>query len=604
MIIIIMYGCRSTPEARSDMEKKNVILIALVVILAIVIIANVVIALVVNNTDDGALTDADRLNKYLSKQGFGDMPLTSRSETESYLRKSGFSKKASEEDYTEYYRKTISDNQASVIVIKDFESEDKAKAYYELCTDDATGKLFKSEDAFVYEERSAGVKTSGSFLLKGSSVYSTKYYVKDSSISTIRNLSATTYDRGGIAEYLVKHGYVLIESTDEYDVYNKDYGEYLPNVSEITVYKDKEEDYYNELKYASASYKMSEYPDFNIVGNVSRDKLFVDLGGNGCALISSVTENVVISEEIGFNRTSTDILKWLGLNDFSANSVEAVKEYAVRKGCTLDNSYTETDGRVVSIYSDTFEGLYTFSADDGMSEFLSGYGGENVLSSREAEIAEYDSASSAESALNAITLCADETRYEVTLNGKSAIYREYIDDNDDYVNGELIFTVDNAVVSLKYKTLSAERADLMRSVSGVDNLDYTKDGFVASLGSGFSVVETTREYLTDGGSTCSLDVKAAQAVSSSTLEVIAVYLEDSSAADELYADIIAAYKDYVEASSLFDSINASERNSYYYIKGADVEPELFAMHVKDGSEHVILLMGYITGVQDILSGVL
>ncbi len=595
------------------MEKKNVLYIALAVILIIVVVANVVIALVVNNADDGAVTDADRLEKYLSRQGFGDMPLTSVADAESYLRRGDFSKKSTdEEDVTEYFRKTLSGDKASVIVIKNFDSDEAADSYYGECVESAPGSLFRTNGAFVYEEQSAGVKTSGSFLLRGNTVYSTMYYVKDSAISTIRNLSAASYDRAGIAEYLIKHGYEVVESTDDYDVYNKDYGEYLSARSRVTVYKNKGEDFYNELKYASASYKLSDYPDFSVVGNIARDRLFLNLGGNGCALISSASENVVIKEETESDKTASEYLTRLGTGDFLSDgayeSVEKVKEYALKKGCILDSTYTDSDGKTVSLYSDSFAGLYTFPSDDDMSEFLAGYAGENVLSSREAEIIEYDSEEAAAAAISGMTVGADETLLETSVNGKVALYIEYMDANDDYVNGELVFAIGNATISLRYKTASAERAELMRSVSGVENLDYTRDGFVASLGNGFSASERRAEYVKDSLDACSVEVIEASATVGATLKLTAFYTEDSDVAEELFGDVRAAYEEYLETSASYDvRLAEKSRNSYYYVKGSDgdgVEPELFVMHVKDGSKHVILLIGYVTDISDVASAVL
>lgn len=584
------------------MEKKNVTLIALVVILAIVIIANVVIALVFNGADNGDVTDAERLERHLSRQGFTNMPLTSLSETEAYLRKNGFSKKLSEDNVTEYYRTTVSNSQASVIVIQNFDSEEEALAYYEEHVEQSTGSLFNKDGSFVYEEQSAGVKTAGSFLLRGDTVYSTRYYVRDSSISTIRNLRATSYGREEVVEYLLKHGYVLTDSADDYDVYYKDYGDYLPDTSEVTVYKNKGEDYYNELKYARASYRLSKYPDFSIVGDISRDRLFIDLSGCGCALIGSATERVVVAEEVGFNKTSSEILEWLRREDIPTRSLDKIKEYVEDKEILLQNSYTDSDGSTVKVYSANFRGKYSLMPGDSAYEFLSEYGGEHVDSTTTVKIAEYDSAASAATAFGAIEEETDEVRYAITVNGKAAVYREYIDSNDDYVNGEMIFTVDNAIVSLSDKIPSTERLNLMYAISGISDLKYYKDEFLPSLGDGFSTSDRNVLYIQDGNSS-PVNMKIADSDVGATLKMIAIYSQNEFVADDLYGKLISEYKKHVESATVYESSTAIERNTYYYIKGSDgngVEPELFAMHVNDGSSHTIFLIGYVTDLYTIV----
>ena len=584
------------------MEKKNVTLIALVVILAIVIIANVVIALVFNGADNGDVTDAERLERHLSRQGFTNMPLTSLSETEAYLRKNGFSKKLSEDNVTEYYRTTASNSQASVIVIQNFDSEEEALAYYEEHVEQSTGSLFNKDGSFVYEEQSAGVKTSGSFLLRGDTVYSTRYYVRDSSISTIRNLRATSYGRAEVVEYLLKHGYVLTDSADDYDVYYKDYGDYLPDTSEVTVYKNKGEDYYNELKYARASYRLSKYPDFSIVGDITRDRLFIDLSGCGCALIGSATERVVVEEEVGFNKTSSEILEWLRREDIPTGSLDRIKEYIEDEEILLQDSYTDFDGSTVKVYSSNFRGKYSLMPGDHAYEFLSEYGGEHVDSTTTVKIAEYDSAASAATAFGAIEEETDEVRYAITVNGKTAVYREYIDSNDDYVNGEMIFTVDNAIVSLSDKIPSTERLNLMYTISGIPDLKYYRDEFLSSLGGDFSTSDHNVSYIQDGNSR-PVNMKIAESDVGATLKLIAIYFQNESVADDLYGRLISEYKKHVESASVYESSTAIERNTYYYIKGSDgngVEPELFAMHVNDGSSHTILLIGYVTDLNTIV----
>ncbi len=570
------------------MEKKHVLEISLVVVLIVVIILNVVIAIVVdkkNDSEQSSVRDQEILANYLEKQGFKDIPTGDKETVEAYLRKSGFTKsEKSTETAAEYFRKAVGDEKVSVINIVEYETEEEANKVFETLTSSKSNPKYDKNGSFVYEDQSTGVKTSGAFLKRGNSVYSTFFYVKDSSVSTLRNIGKSmSYDE--ITAFLLRNGYVLKSTESEYLLYQKEYGEYMSLVSQVKVYDGWSQEKFDAQKKEKASYKLSKYPDVQVIGQIGSNKeLYISLDGCGC--IINKDKIVFVEEETTLNKTINEYFSWLEMGGILLNNtyktVASIENYA------LDNGYALQDGVYVKAKNGGKFDASTLSS--GMQEFLSEYLGSSTA---EIEITKCADSSAAMEKLSSITVDTDETQIETSLDGKLCLYREYRDGNDDYVNGEIMMCVEDSVVAFRMKTPSTRKTEVIKKLTRMSGYNYNNADKFKENYSESEYTLTENVYTTASEKT--LTVIRSEYKKNGIIDAIVFYSSDTEYLDKLYEDL----SNDILAVKFVDKRSVETENSYVYVNGMNNTDEKYAAVVRrDGA---VLLLGRAWSVKDLFA---